>query len=1241
MRYEAYERRIKKVAKVLALISKHIVLTVSLVVVLVSVIVAFVYFKGTIIKADCSESFAYGEQIAADAYAFCSGVRYEYLDEDGSWSENAPVLPGEYSMRVVSKRSFGSLEYSPQFKFEILARPIDVCAKESVVLYGEKLTANADLAEGDRFECVDFEWSDYYSKILAHSSVGAISEIASKAVPAVESIKIVNASGEDVTHAYAINAEEKEVGVLRRYLKVTVEDKEKEYDGIELAWDVYEISEGSLAEGDLMVATFSASILDVGSQMNSPRIVITDKEGRNVDGCYILELEAGTISVGKRSLYVTTGSGSWVYDGHLHSNKDYELASGTLLDGHMMEISHYATVDRVIQGKTDNSIFFRILDAQKNDVSVHYSIMLNVGQLEITPRQITTSIPDIEFTYDGKAHGLARLLYFDKTTGELQDPVWNMREGLPTFWHYAGEYETFDMLIMILSNDETQEDLADNFDITVESYGTVTVHKRQLTVKSKDFVKVYDDNRYDHINWLESVIIEEGPGVSDDGGLCVSHSAYIVPTAYEKNVGVYENSMFFSIYDVGQPYGTFLTDESLRAASIDVSRNYEIVTEFGRFEIQPRQIVVTPIPVTKVYDGTPVTAQSVEAKGLLAQHILKGEAQGSITEVDESGFVSTVKKEGISICNIWGEDVTQNYAITTANGMLAVTPKPLVIYTKPLSAEYDGKRHEIHELEELTFLQLMNGHELSYEFSDTSYVESIPRGQTIGRAANSLDKSKTRVTRTSDGKDMTVNYAISYKFGLLTLNPRPLTIKTPSASWMYDGESHSLAEFTHIGGVLLEGHSFADPAEVNMGAATIVRAGDMDNRFSNLIILTEEGKNVSSNYKITQECGLLTVTRRDIILLTDSASKVFDYKYLEAPNAIAHADSPNELVSGDVVSTANNCRRILYVGEVPNTAEGWTITNAQGENVTDCYNVIGWEYGTLTVTKCPITVVTPSYTRYFDGTALQKNKATVIGAPEGFFAMLGGTSEIIKPGSIPNTCDEKQTRVLYSRPVADDEEIFIEPEKIDLTENFEIVDYEYGNLTVLEGTLVYVRIVPTVRMYAGKALGIDFEYVTRGYQDRFSIDFSPIELSLNKVGRITLEDLLAQEYKAIVTPKDQNDTEPYGVRFIMDDTTPVLRVTRRSITISAASATFNYSEGQTFTHNVCNMTVGTLAEGHRLEANCTGSIYCSKDTANGASVINEIRNFKIYDSDGNDVTKYYIVITTPGTLRVVNVPELE
>ena len=213
---------------------------------------------------------------------------------------------------------------------------------------------------------------------------------------------------------------------------------------------------------------------------------------------------------------------------------------------------------------------------------------------------------------------------------------------------------------------------------------------------------------------------------------------------------------------------------------------------------------------------------------------------------------------------------------------------------------------------------------------------------------------------------------------------------------------------------------------------------------------------------------------------------------------------------------------------------------------------------------------------------------------------------------------------------------------IDLTENFEIVEYEYGTLTVLEGTIIYVRISPTVRMYTGGEIGIDFEYVTDGFEDKFDIDFSAIDLTRSTVNGIMLEDLLAEEYKAVVTPKDEKDTNKYGVRFYMEDPSiPVLRITKRSIAITAASATFNYVEGQTFTHNVCNMTVGSLAPGHRLVATCTGSINCTKETADGTSVRNSVASYKIYDKDGKDVTKYYTVSTYSGTLTVVNVPPVE
>ena len=179
-------------------------------------------------------------------------------------------------------------------------------------------------------------------------------------------------------------------------------------------------------------------------------------------------------------------------------------------------------------------------------------------------------------------------------------------------------------------------------------------------------------------------------------------------------------------------------------------------------------------------------------------------------------------------------------------------------------------------------------------------------------------------------------------------------------------------------------------------------------------------------------------------------------------------------------------------------------------------------------------------------------------------------------------------------------------------------------------------------MYTGGEIGIDFEYVTDGYEDKFDIDFSAIDLTRSTVSGIMLEELLAEEYKAVVTPKDKSNTNKYGVRFYMEDPNiPVLRITKRSIAITAASATFNYVEGQTFTHNVYNMTVGSLAPGHRLVATCTGSIHCTKEIENGTSVRNSIASHKIFDEEGKDVTKYYVVYTYSGTLTVFNVPSVE
>ena len=1276
MRYEAYENKIKKVAKALALILRHIVLFVSLLVLLVGAIATFCYFKGQIIRAECPESFEYGDEIRADADAFCASVSYEYAGEDGVWSEVAPTMPGEYRLRARSRRAFGNFEYSEEMSFSIVPRKIDILPNESVLLYGDKPTPSADLAEGDVISSAEFCFGDYYEKLLAHSHKGVVSELASAVSVREESVKILNSAGEDVTYAYSISQNAKEIGILRRALTVSVEDKNKQYDGIELAWDVYEISEGSLAAGDMMVATFSSSIKNVGSVVNVPSISISDAEGRDVVACYILEIIPAKLSIDKRSLYITTPSEEWTFDGFRHSSTEYELSSGSLLEGHELVMVNYPEVEMVTQGAVENTLYFEILDNsdQSNTekyVTDVYSIMLGTGTIKINPYEITTSIPSLELTYDGKYHPFARIFYFDRDNATLSEPEWNEYANYGFECRDAKVYETYGLPMVVLMNGSI--DVSANFRILVEEYGTITVHKRKIAFRTGDYSKIYDDNRYEHPNWMSSVSLVPSFSSQEISGLCMGHLPLIIPTVFEKNVGVYENSIAVSIYELGATDALgFITPDMLSDSANDVSHNYEITTEFGKFEILPRELTLTPVRAVKSYDGTPLVAtDAVDQKGLLPQHLVSAKVEGSITDVAQSGKVSSVVEDSITVLDLWGADVTSNYKFILQKGELVVTPRPLVVYTMPLTVEYDGEKHTLHELDKITYMQLVDGHELSYEFAESSFVESIPKGQTAGRAANALDKTKTRVTRTADGEDMTQNYSISYKFGLLTLNPRPLTIRTPSQKWLYDGEEHYLAEFEHIGGELLEGHAFADPAEVNMKPATLMRAGEADNKFGDLIILDENLKNVASNYKITQECGKLVVTPRPICVLTDSATKVFDNTYLEATGATADKSSPNPLVEGDVIKLKNSTR-IRYVtdgvvyNEPGSAFDGVTITNRNGQDVTECYQVIGYAYGKLEITKCPITVITPSYTRYFDGSVLSKTRCEVIGAPEGFYAEIFGYTGIREPGSIKNTCDHELTRVLLD--TFDEEEYWlnwgmdtdmpeIEPLDeapdiyeplppismgIDLTENFEIIEHQYGTLTVLEGTIIYVRINPTVRNYTGKDIMIDFEHVTDGYEDKFDIDFSAIDLKVSNIGGITLEDLLAEEYKAIVTPKDESNTNKYGVRFYMEDPNiPVLRTTKRSITISAASATFNYVEGQTFTYNVCNMAVGSLAAGHRLTATCSGSIYCDENTKDGTSVRNSIVGYKILDANGKDVTKYYNVSTISGTLTVINVPPVE
>ena len=249
MQYEAYENKIKKVASVLAVMLRYAVLIISGLVLVIGATVATVALKGTVISSAAPERYAYGESATFEGKAFLSKVSFEFSADGIEWSSEQPTMPGSYKVRPCTKGSFG-MKYGEPKSLVIDKVKLEISAADSVPFYGEQPIPFADgiLAE-DSLEQVNFLLSAYEVVHGAEPQNGRTVLGYVTALPDSETVKIVNASGEDVTGAYDISAIEKKIALsgANSYLKIVVEDKDKIYDGKWTTPRLYH-EDGSVAE---------------------------------------------------------------------------------------------------------------------------------------------------------------------------------------------------------------------------------------------------------------------------------------------------------------------------------------------------------------------------------------------------------------------------------------------------------------------------------------------------------------------------------------------------------------------------------------------------------------------------------------------------------------------------------------------------------------------------------------------------------------------------------------------------------------------------------------------------------------------------------------------------------------------------------------------------------------------------------------------------------------------------------
>lgn len=167
--------------------------------------------------------------------------------------------------------------------------------------------------------------------------------------------------------------------------------------------------------------------------------------------------------------------------------------------------------------------------------------------------------------------------------------------------------------------------------------------------------------------------------------------------------------------------------------------------------LKPQRITIESISASKVYDGTPLTANGL---GIVEGSLLPGHR---LSVVDSDAFTNVGIRDNIlrvKILDENGNDVSKEYLIGYEYGTLEIVSKDLTIETGSATKPYDGTPLICHDY---TQEGLLPGHTISIGYYAGKQIDP-------GRSDNAVENVQIF---DEHGKDVTHNYAIELIFGTL------------------------------------------------------------------------------------------------------------------------------------------------------------------------------------------------------------------------------------------------------------------------------------------------------------------------------------------------------------------------------------------------------------------------------------------------------------------------------------------
>ena len=377
---------------------------------------------------------------------------------------------------------------------------------------------------------------------------------------------------------------------------------------------------------------------------------------------------------------------------------------------------------------------------------------------------------------------------------------------------------------------------------------------------------------------------------------------------------------------------------TVRFESNVTTNNYDITYVPGVYEITKKDLTVTAVGTSKVYDGVAGGTFSFTADGLADR-----DSASMLGRATYGGAASTNKNVGtyeltVSLPN---NNVTNNYNITYLPGELEITPRSVTVSVNANSKIYDG-------LEGGNFTFTVN----NMAKSDTVAIFGTPYYS--GAATTARDVGTYELSVILPGND---NYDItSYESGTFEITPKAITVTPTAAEREYDGTIGGTFDFTVTGLVDSDGKELFGTPEFAGSALTAKNAAV----YSLTITLPEYSGN---NYTITYRTGTFTIKKKALTVTAADKSKVYDGQRFDD----TYGYEVSGLIDGETVDMLGKANFSGSAITAINVGEYALKVRLPSNAVTSNY-VISYQDGSYKITKKALTVKAIATNRIYDGT---------------------------------------------------------------------------------------------------------------------------------------------------------------------------------------------------------------------------------------------------------------------------------